>query len=104
MAWCMDSEYPEAGYHPQASKPRRSDPDQERALVERLRPGLRAILRKRMPDSLLVEDLLQEGLMLIVENWRLGKSVIFRSKSCSRTRPPCIWPPMRCAPKIGGCA
>lgn len=73
MAWCMDSEYPEAGYHPQASKPRRSDPDQERELVERLRPGLRAILRKRMPDSLLVEDLLQEGLMLIVENWRLGE-------------------------------
>lgn len=69
----MESDSPGAGFSLHARKPRRTDPVRERELVERLRPGLRAILRRRMPDSLLVEDLLQEGLMLIVEHWRQGE-------------------------------
>lgn len=54
-------------------KPRRSDARLERELVERLTPGLRAMLRKRIPDGLITEDLVQEALVLIVDHWRQGE-------------------------------
>lgn len=69
----MSSESPGWVHAATARKHRRSDPHQERELVERLRPGLRAVLRRRMPDGLLVEDLLQEALFLIVDHWRQGE-------------------------------
>ncbi len=53
----------------------RRDAAAERELAQRLRPGLRVLLRARMGGSAVVDDLVQEALILIIARWRQGEIV-----------------------------
>jgi RNA polymerase sigma-70 factor, ECF subfamily len=48
----------------------RRDPAAEQELVQRLRPGLRVLLRGRLGSAAIVDDLVQEALLLILDRWR----------------------------------
>ncbi|MGE4072252.1 MAG: RNA polymerase sigma factor [Lysobacterales bacterium] len=51
----------------------RCDAAAERELAQRLRPGLRVILRARLGGAAMVDDLVQEALILIIARWRQGE-------------------------------
>ncbi|MCB1598421.1 MAG: sigma-70 family RNA polymerase sigma factor [Lysobacterales bacterium] len=53
----------------------RCDAAAERELAQRLRPGLRVLLRARLGSSPIVDDLVQEALILIIARWRQGEIV-----------------------------